>query len=182
MFDLSKDLPVPVTEAPVEEVAGGKRKRDGSAGVKMPVGYAEMGESGAGDKILLGQSRGMVATPGKGAAVVSEDEDDEDGMLKLTRGNRTDDEQDDDENDDKGGTQGNKVSKRGQRHKPFWRTNRYRNLMALLPIGGKEVFTGRRWGDRMEAMEMVVVERPNWDIEMPPRFYQGGGSGFGTVM
>lgn len=180
MFDLRQNLPTPEgVEVPVE-AAGGKRKRDAKT-----VGFTEKGESGAGDKILMGQSRGLVATPRKGQnqpSASASDDDDED-MLKLVRNNtKTDDE--DEEEDEAGETYRERTWKQSgydTRNKPYWKTNRYRNLMAFLPVGGRDVFMGRKWGDKLDAVEMVVVERPSWDIEMPPRFY-AGGSGFGGVV
>ncbi|KAF8428185.1 WD40-repeat-containing domain protein [Tirmania nivea] len=55
--------------------------------------------------------------------------------------------------------------------KPHWRHYKYRPIMALLPLG--------EWGPRVrgvdeeveEVKELVVVERPAWDIELPPRFF-----------
>ncbi|RPB25788.1 WD40 repeat-like protein [Terfezia boudieri ATCC MYA-4762] len=59
--------------------------------------------------------------------------------------------------------------------KPHWRQYKYRPIMALLPIG--------EWGSRIRSVddeeednterikELVVVERPAWDIELPPRFF-----------
>ncbi|KAH0613784.1 uncharacterized protein H6S33_005670 [Morchella sextelata] len=174
MFDLSQDLPA--TEA-VEEVTGQKRKRDANGSIKAPSEYAVKGESGAGDKVLLGQSRGLIfSTSAKSEhrGITSDDEDDDDSEIpfKLIRDNDEDDEkEDDDENLLSNGD--NKKLAKPQRNKPFWRTNRYRNLMAFLPVGRKDEFTWGPSGDRIEAMEMVVVERPSWDMEMPPRFYQG---------
>lgn len=175
MFDLRQNLPTP-EGVEVQEVAGGKRKRD----VKN-VGFPGKGESGAGDKIQVGQSRGLVVAPKKGNAVM-EDEEDEDEDMKLVRNTKTDDE--DEQEDVDGGMRREKSRKQGgydMRNKPYWRTNRYRNLMAFLPVGGRQTFVGKKWGDKMDAVEMVVVERPSWDIEMPPRYY-AGGSGFGGVV
>jgi U3 small nucleolar RNA-associated protein 4 len=61
---------------------------------------------------------------------------------------------------------------------PFWSSHRYKNLLGFLPVGIREevLMKGPGWGhdEVLEAMEMVVVERPMWDIKMPPRFYKGG--------
>lgn len=174
MFDLSQDLPA--TEA-VEEVTGQKRKRDANGSIKAPSEYAVKGESGAGDKVLLGQSRGLIfSTSAKSEhrGITSDDEDDDDSEIpfKLIRDNDEDDEKEDDDENLLSNGDSKKLAK-PQRNKPFWRTNRYRNLMAFLPVGRKDEFTWGPSGDRIEAMEMVVVERPSWDMEMPPRFYQG---------
>ena len=74
--------------------------------------------------------------------------------------------------------------------RPHWRQYKYRPIMALLPIG---LWNPRRVGvdgdeqgeevheenEEEEAgfkrdqfvKELVVVERPAWDIELPPRFF-----------
>lgn len=184
MFDLRQDLPIQEGAEVHVEVAGGKRKRDVAGG--GPAGFAGRGESGAGDKILAGQSRGLLTIPrkaGKPSTSVSDEDDEDEDMLKLVRGNndnsRTDDEGD--EGDVKATEKPSwKQAGYDMRNKPYWRTNRYRNLMAFLPVGGKETFVGKKWGDKMDEVEIVAVERPSWDIEMPPRFY-AGGSGFGSV-
>jgi len=53
-------------------------------------------------------------------------------------------------------TRGSSASK-GE--KLSWSTNKYRPLMAFLPIGRAD-----------ERIEMVVVERPLYDVPLPPRF------------
>jgi len=57
--------------------------------------------------------------------------------------------------------------------KPNWRYYKYRPIMALLPIGEWVpcVNGGGKENDAARIKEMVVVERPAWDIELPPRFF-----------
>lgn len=191
MFDLRQDLPVLEGTEVHAEVAGGKRKRDmvvkapvSKAPVsKAPIGFAGKGESGAGDRILPGQSRGLLAMPRKAGkpstSASDEDDDDDEDMLGLVSGknNRTEDE-DDEDNVETKEKRNWKQTGYDARNKPYWRTNRYRNLMAFLPVGGKEISVEKKAGrGKMDTVEMVVVERPSWDIEMPPRFY-AGGTGF----
>ncbi|PWW79868.1 WD40 repeat-like protein [Tuber magnatum] len=62
----------------------------------------------------------------------------------------------------------------------FWSSNRYKNMLGFLPVGCREeiLIKGEGWksGQVLEAMEMVVVERPMWDVKMPPRFCKDAGS------
>lgn len=186
MFDLRQDLPVLEGVEVHAEVAGGKRKRDVAVKApasKAPIGFAGKGESGAGDRILPGQSRGLLPMPkkaGKPSTSASDEDDDDEDMLGLVSGNkntRTEDE-DDEDNVETKEKRNWKQTGYDARNKPYWRTNRYRNLMAFLPVGGKETSVEKKAGrNKMDTVEIVVVERPSWDIEMPPRFY-AGGTGF----
>jgi len=62
----------------------------------------------------------------------------------------------------------------------FWSSNRYKNMLGFLPVGSREeiLIKGEGWkdGQVLEAMEMVVIERPMWDVKMPPRFCKDAGS------
>lgn len=176
MFDLRQNLPTLEGGEARVEAAGGKRKRDVVG--KAPTRFADKGESGAGDKVLAGQSRGLLAISkktGKSNTAVSDDDDDDEDMLELVHNgsDHTDDGEDDEENIEAVGKRSWKQTGYDTPNKPYWKTNRYRNLMAFLPIKGKEVIVAGKEGHRVDAVEMVVVERPIWDIEMPPRFYAG---------
>lgn len=178
MFDLRQDLPASEGAEVHVEVAGGKRKREAVA--KAPAGFAGRGESGAGDRVLPGQSRGLLAMPkkaGKPSTPTSDEDDEDEDMLELVRGNGNGTDGEDNENDIET-TEKRSWKQTGYdaRNRPCWKTNRYRNIMAFLPVGGKKISAGKK----LDAVEMVVVERPSWDIEMPPRFY-AGGTGVGSV-
>ncbi|KAH8710182.1 WD40-repeat-containing domain protein [Phaeosphaeriaceae sp. PMI808] len=43
---------------------------------------------------------------------------------------------------------------------PWWHTFKYRPILGMVPIGG----------DADQAPEVVLVERPSWDLDLPPRF------------
>lgn len=180
MFDLRQNLPTLEGGEAEVEAAGGKRKREVIG--RTPVRFADKGESGAGDKVLAGQSRGLIAMPkktGKPSTSISDDDDDDEDMLDLVHDNssHTDDDEDDEESTKATGKPSWKQAGYDARNKPYWKTNRYRNLMAFLPIKGKEIIVGRNGGHKTDKVEIVVVERPIWDIEMPPRFYAGAGFG-----
>ncbi|KAI5805048.1 WD40-repeat-containing domain protein, partial [Geopyxis carbonaria] len=77
----------------------------------------------------------------------------------------------DESSDDEAGGVGLRESpgprkKKGQ--KPFWGTNRYRGLLGFLPVGGREMV--EHVGGSVAAVEVAVVERPAWDVGLPPRF------------
>lgn len=61
--------------------------------------------------------------------------------------------------------------------KPYWCQYKYRPIMALLPIGAwvpRSHSTPEDIGDEgisEKIKELLVVERPAWDIELPPRFF-----------
>jgi U3 small nucleolar RNA-associated protein 4 len=41
----------------------------------------------------------------------------------------------------------------------WWHTFKYRPILGIVPIG-----------DRSTPLEVVLVERPPWDLDLPPRF------------
>jgi U3 small nucleolar RNA-associated protein 4 len=47
-----------------------------------------------------------------------------------------------------------------ERSEPWWHTFKYRPILGIMPIGG----------DEGQALEVVLVERPLWDLDLPPRF------------
>ncbi|KAF8468954.1 quinon protein alcohol dehydrogenase-like superfamily [Kalaharituber pfeilii] len=61
--------------------------------------------------------------------------------------------------------------------KPYWYITKYRPIMGLLPIGlwssgnDNSVDEDNRRHTENQIKELVVVERPPWDIELPPRFF-----------
>jgi U3 small nucleolar RNA-associated protein 4 len=44
-------------------------------------------------------------------------------------------------------------------HEPWWHTFKYRPILGIVPVGGDS-----------QALEVVIVERPAWDLDLPPRF------------
>ncbi|KAL7275932.1 U3 small nucleolar RNA-associated protein 4 [Rhizina undulata] len=141
MLDLSADLP----DAPSvsEQEGGGKRKRPTLTNTG----------SGAGDKI-------RTRSDGSYTSIISKEQEDEseeeerEGYRKLERaGSEDESEEDGDVNME---VAGKKEKEKERRGKAWWGTYRYKNLLGFLPMGRGEV---------------VVVERPGWDVEMPARFY-----------
>ncbi|KAI9682015.1 MAG: U3 small nucleolar RNA-associated protein [Caeruleum heppii] len=54
----------------------------------------------------------------------------------------------------------------------FWCTLKYRPILGLVSIGGREAGEGEEEeGLAAGALEVVLVERPMWDVDLPPRFF-----------
>jgi len=162
MFDFSRDWPALGVSFNVSAEARGKKRKktmgtavgsvSGARGkMAFPMGLVEQSE--AEEAIEEGEGRGEVA------AVWSDD-----GDIDGDTGGE--------------GRKGSTRKRKGQ--KPYWGSWRYRSLLGLLPVGRKEVVEmfGTGWGkggreEGLKAVEMVVVERPVWDVGLPPRFYDG---------
>lgn len=44
-------------------------------------------------------------------------------------------------------------------HESWWHSFKYRPILGIVPVGGED-----------EPLEVVLVERPSWDLDLPPRF------------
>lgn len=148
MFDFSRQWPNHGTKFDVVQ-SDGKRKRG------APVGIGSISGAGA-----------MMPTPmgpkTEHATTTEDDTDFEDEILSDS---------------DEQMEEGKKVLRKQRGQKPFWGSFRYRSLLGFLPVGKREVLemAGEGWEEErgLEAVEMVVVERPVWDVGLPPRFYDG---------
>jgi len=178
MFDLQQDFPdqgvVPSTVAPTGssgQSQAHKRKRGVVDSGKLGDASSHKSPDGDGDVAMLDD-----VTP-------SDDDDDDDstdsrwGMFSRIPGKSAD-------NYDTALASVNpkkldsfgRVKGASNPAKPHWRHYKYRPIMALLPIGewGSRVcgVDGEEEEDGTERIkELVVVERPAWDIELPPRFF-----------
>ena len=154
MFDFSRDWPNhKLSFDTVGHGEGGKRKRD------APVGVGSI--SGAGSRMPI--PIGLLAQP---SAFESDEEDDEEDDYAMSE----------DEDDEDVDNPENTIRKRyGQ--KPYWGSYRYRSLLGFLPVGKREVveMAGEGWEGGLGAVEMLVIERPVWDVGLHPRFYDGRG-------
>ncbi|KAI9810044.1 MAG: U3 small nucleolar RNA-associated protein [Pycnora praestabilis] len=60
---------------------------------------------------------------------------------------------------------------------PCWHTYKYRPIMGILPIGGTDydgdgaAHDGDVDVDEPRGLEVALVERPMWDVDLPPRYY-----------
>lgn len=160
MFDLTKDF----TISGEHGASYKKRKRNGhknNSGAGDPVHQSDapvtkMRKFDSSKNIEAGKAQWQdVETNG---AANTDDEDELDGnsqpLAILRRGST------------QGGEQMNGVSANGEedgevkRSEPWWHTFKYRPILGILPIGD----------DAIQMPEVVLVERPSWDLELPPRF------------
>lgn len=102
---------------------------------------------------------------------------------KAAAAEKSDEEMEDDDEDEEGPTQqlvGN-PSAEDSSAEPFWFTYKYKPLLGVLPVGnfgqeGPEDSTAVvKSGDGVqeEYRELVVIERPYWEVPQGPR-YRGG--------
>ena len=64
-------------------------------------------------------------------------------------------------------------------HSAFWCTQRYRPILGIVPIGGEdedgeagedvEMVDASRGKSARQALEVALVERPLWDVDLPAR-------------
>lgn len=161
-FDVSQDFPLPPlsSESGILEMAGRKRKR----------------ESGAGDeKGIVREGLGDVKTyetvMGKGGRVVRQevqrldgiDEDEETGEL----GDDDKVDLDLDITEERGEVNGNKRKKKDE---PWWCTFRFRPILGIVSLHNDGQTCEIEEEKKDKAMEVVIVERPLWDLDLPPRF------------
>lgn len=160
MFDLSRDFSISGTDA---GALSKKRKWNG-----------HKNNSGAGDAM---RPKDVPVTKMRKFDSSKTDEDDESGWMDAnTAGQaRSDDEdemedisqplailrrgntQDDEKTNGDGDGEAVALQKRGL---SWWHTFKYRPILGMLPIGS----------DASQSPEVVLVERPSWDLDLPPRF------------
>ncbi|KAI1081863.1 WD40 repeat-like protein [Whalleya microplaca] len=184
MLDMSQDLtePVPTDSASGGELAkqGTKRKRgpDSGAGSKTEVGA--MGPTRIlrhvqGEEVEELPLDGPVSDPmdedelSQPAEDSESEESDEEaqGELALLRG-----------------AQGKSVSKsQSSSGLPFWHTYKYRPILGIVPLAedeGDEVPNGvtetASLKELRKTLEVALVERPLWDVDVPDRYFADGES------
>ncbi|KAF2741285.1 WD40 repeat-like protein [Polyplosphaeria fusca] len=173
MFDLARDLPL------AEGVSAAKKRKRGSN-----VERAARGHSGAGDavpesempvtkvrKMLRAKddesSKTVWVNVHDEGGDVGSDEDEQDKQKALTKLRRTGGVGDasrakvDETMGEHADTAEIAEQKRQRAHDGSWHTFKYRPILGIVPVGGRD-----------DALEVVVVERPSWDIlqDLPPRF------------
>ncbi|OTA68330.1 WD40 repeat-like protein [Hypoxylon sp. EC38] len=180
MLDLSQDLAEP---AQPYESSGGelvkqgtKRKRgpDTGAGSKMEIGAA-------GPTKIIHQVRGKPIEEIPLDAPVS-DPMDEDEISQPA------DESDSEDSDDENlgelallrGAQGKAASEsQSDERLAFWHTYKYRPILGIVPLDDEEVSTNGvsktvSHEKSRETLEVALVERPLWDVDMPDRYFGDG--------
>lgn len=161
MFDLSKDFVL-------DESHSKKRKRvedsklysgAGAAAPKkdLAVTHTRKFQRGTDDEFKQPQWQQLQAAASHKMDV--EDDAAEQAIASLRRKSTQDGEAEDDdamENGEAGG-----AVKAEKRPDPWWHTFKYRPILGIVPVGGD---------DRFSAPEVVLVERPSWELDLPPRF------------
>jgi U3 small nucleolar RNA-associated protein 4 len=173
MLDLSEDL-TPEKSTAVAK-AGVKRKRNGT-------------DSGAGGKMepkhaLAPQTVRVVVDSEKNEWMdVDTADGDEQRSQRATSSALEDDDDDDDEDTDAGellamrGAQdvnGKDTIKRNQKTK-YWHTYKYRPILGIVPLSVQAPAEEGVSEDGFSPLEVALIERPIWDLDLPPRYFADG--------
>lgn len=162
MFDLSRDFPA---QADMKSTSLNSRKRRHAAAQEN----LRKGNTGAGSKIpdnelTMGMSRKMRKITDEENAEAAEFE-----LIKKTQQDQ--DENDEEETEDKDTLlerlrRGQEVIVNGGSNENtaphWWHTYKYRPIMGVVPISTEDASSG---------IEVVLVERPDWELDLPPRYY-----------
>ncbi|KAL9023745.1 MAG: hypothetical protein Q9196_007003 [Gyalolechia fulgens] len=180
MFDLGRDLPRVEDEGGEDEghpdgsgtrkrkrrEGEGKRskkERDTGAGSKVPA--HELG-TGIGRSI-----RKTVGSDGRDPHLIDlengydddeseepefdDDEEDSAALLHLRRGG----------DGDGGEMEGQGDEEGGEQRRPYWGTYKYRPILGIVPMGGEDD------GEQGGGVEVALVERPMFDVDLPGRYH-----------
>jgi len=168
MIDLSRDLPEPDPREDGQK-KGTKRKRNGH-------------EAGAGGKMNMDHSlvpQEIKTTNGAdGVEWVDVDMADADDQKSVGASSAFDD--DDDDTDpgelqrmrDGQGANGEDAPKRA----PWWNTYQYRPILGIVPLSSapSKKRRGGAASDRLPPLEVAIVERPRFELDLPPRYFANG--------
>ncbi|KAL7620867.1 U3 small nucleolar RNA-associated protein [Parahypoxylon ruwenzoriense] len=178
MLDLSQDLAEPTEPHGPSNVEllkhGTKRKRgpDSGAGSRMEIGaigphkvLRQLAGEAPEEIPLDGSIPDSMDEDGISQPAESESEDSSDeaqGELLLLRG-----------------TQGKSVTESQSSKNPaFWHTYKYRPILGIVLLSDEEIPNGATGmvsrGKSHGALEVALVERPLWDIDMPDRYFKDG--------
>jgi U3 small nucleolar RNA-associated protein 4 len=169
MFDLTKDFSISDAEH-----AGKKRKRDAlknnsGAGDAVPQKEAPVTkmrkfQNDAADNAAKQKWVDVHAVSRKADAEDDDDmEDTTQPLATLRRANTQDGEQTNGETEEDQVNGGGEVGQveQSKKNEPWWHTFKYRPILGIVPISADDSFS---------APEVVLVERPSWDLDLPPRF------------
>jgi U3 small nucleolar RNA-associated protein 4 len=174
MFDLSKDLPIPES-IDTQDVMNGeeletkeskKRKRESArrgangAGDAVPEKDAPVTKVRRFDSVEDDESK-TPAEVGLHDAQTDEFDDEFEGeqgaLISLRRLNEEVDATDGASDDAAQDKDGALEQRRSQEF--WWHTFQYRPILGMVPIGKEG-----------QPLEVVLVERPSWELDLPPRF------------
>lgn len=157
MFDLSKDLSISGSESKKRKWNGHKSSSGaGDAMHSKDTPVTKMRKFDGVETSESDKSRWIDANAA-GQAKSDGDEDEMEDVSQplaiLRRGNTQDDEQTKGEGD-------SEAVVPPKRDSSWWHTFKYRPILGILPVGT----------DVSQSPEVVLVERPSWDLDLPPRF------------
>ncbi|KAI4692241.1 uncharacterized protein J4E84_003210 [Alternaria hordeiaustralica] len=170
MFDLTKDFTISDTDH-----AGKKRKRDAlknnsGAGDAIPQKEApvtKMRKFQSDDADKAGRQKWMDVNAIRRKPDAEDDDDVESTSQPLTILRRANTQEGAEQTNGETGEElingGGEVGavEQSKRNEPWWHTFKYRPILGIVPISGDDSF---------HAPEVVLVERPSWDLDLPPRF------------
>lgn len=165
MVDMAQDLPEPAVEADAGDKTAGKQQQQAQGTKRKRTGP----NSGAGGRMEQGSLAPSQVR--RHVAGVWEDVDMDDAP-RPEDANSDDDEHD----DDMAGADGELAQLRGRNEtnsstaaatggtggesKSWWMTFKYRPIFGIVPLSAPG-----------QALEVALVERPTWDVEMPESYF-----------
>lgn len=183
MFDLTKDLPIPESANGVEQVEATtpKKRKRGLAKELLPKGLSGAGSAVPPKEVPVTKMRKFNSGPKAPNQATwinhhmpnpceSDEEDDDehrvlttlrrstaqDGVANHMAGDKTS--LDEKNLMERQGIDGD-LEQQKQKAEHWWHTFKYRPILGMVPIGVDS-----------EALEVVLVERPSWELDLPPRF------------
>jgi len=155
-FDMSQDFPPPPlsSEGGILDMVRKKRKRESGAGDEKGVLREGLGDVKTFETVM-GKKGGVVRQEIQRLDRIDEDED----------ARELDDEVDLDLDITKRESNGRKQKKKDE---PWWFTFRFRPILGIVSLDDDDQAGETEKTDA--AMEVVLVERPVWDLDLPPRF------------
>jgi U3 small nucleolar RNA-associated protein 4 len=168
MFDLAKDFTVPASDSATSKKRKFTGKHNSGAGDAIPhqdLPVTKMRKFDGRENHEANKVKWLdVNTEGRSDADDDEDDADENNLsLATLRRSGTQDEQTNGSmvnGEPKELSSGGEVVDQPMRKESWWHTFKYRPILGILPIGGED----------SQAPEVVLVERPSWDLDLPPRF------------
>ncbi|EAT92259.2 hypothetical protein SNOG_00764 [Parastagonospora nodorum SN15] len=165
MFDLTKDFDISGADS---GASSKKRKRNGQkdnsgAGDVIPqsdVPVTKMRKYDSSKNNEAGKAQWVNVD--SAGPVHTDEEDDAEGSSRplaiLRRGSNQGGEQANGQLTN--GEEGGEAAEQQSRSESWWHTFKYRPILGILPIGGSVD----------QSPEVVLVERPSWDLDLPARF------------
>lgn len=169
-----------------DDASAAQSRRDTGAGSKMATSELSLG---IGRKIRKingdGSEEAKLITLGQDQEVVSASEDENDYILAeeddlalrlLPRNDQSGDSDVDDDTDIDAAASGDDDDRMmkpvGHERPSHWHTFKYRPIFGIVPLEGEpDDDAGGDVEDRPAGLEVALVERPLWDLDLPPQYY-----------